>query len=299
MEDEEQKLISVCYVEERGKAAPLVLYVIPSKDETRSYYYNVINLKRVDKTFTTDDCMVELSTPFVVERRNVDYILDESRLLGYPCLVKFASLDCLIDENDLVLPVDTDYDNSLAVEANKRYLALPHILFQSAEGFTNNLGQIIYGKTATVEEILFPKVFACKGEDVLPAFKIARVPQLSQRSLEDVMRNLIGKLYSLSGSYMPSNINYKGFDIQIVDFKTVDQSQVAKYEFDPLLQPLACSHRNEDKLRFIIVTYKDGRRQACTAQTLDDGKTYRVREPLPPKDSSKASATSSSKTAAN
>lgn len=271
---EEQKAISCYYIEAADKE-PVMIYSVPDKCKDRSHLYNALNLKKIDASDYRNVTSKEIITPFLVELKNDEYVLDESRLLGYVYLVKFLVGSC---NND-------GYDNN-----NDE----PQILFQTSEGFANSSGQIVSGKAVMVEEMLFPKVFSCQGEDTLSAFKITRVPQLSQRSLEDVMRNLVGKLYNISGNYMPASINYKGFNVPVAQFETISKDNIAKIEYDPILQPLACSHRNEDKLRFIIVICKDGKRYACKAQTLDEGKTYQVPKSLAKTSSSATSATSAS-----
>lgn len=270
---EEQKVINCYYIEAVGKE-PVTVYSVPDRaNDGATHLYNVTNLKKVDPKDYLGATNKEIITPFVVELKNKEYVLDESKLLGYIYLVKFSpgSLSPNAMGNDS--PISNEDDS---VDYNT-----PQALFQTSEGFVDKCGQLIQGKAVMVEEMLFPKLFSCQGEDVLPTFKITRVPQLSQRSLEDVIRNLVGKLYNISGNYMPTNVNYKGFNVPVVQFETVNKDNILKIDYDPILQPLACSHRNEDKLRFVIVTCKDGKRYACKAQTLDEGKTYQMPKPLP------------------
>ena len=90
--------------------------------------------------------------------------------------------------------------------------------------------------------------------------------KLSQRSLEDLISVLIGRLYEKSGGILPADIDYNGETIKIVDYSAIPQSEIVSITSDPLLEPFACSHRNKKGICSIIVKTRDGKSYLCRAQ---------------------------------
>jgi len=245
MSREHLNIIDSYYMKDTdGKSA--AVYIIKDSSKNCKYLYDVRNLKKVDYI---DPGFTRILSPIPVEIQCDKIVLSVSRLIGQPQLLHLVDVD------------------------------VPVIGFQTNYGFVDGDYHLITKNIALIEDVMFPKFFECTGESTLTS--IIKPNRLSQRSVEDVVRNLVCKIYGISGSYMPNFVNYKGQDIPIVEFNTIPESTIKKIDYDPILQPLACSHHNKDKLRFVIVTCYDGTYYASKAQTLDDGKTYRVPVPLP------------------
>jgi hypothetical protein len=244
MSREHPNVIDAFLMHDQGKSS--VVYIINDNDKNYKHIYDVRTLKKVEYVSPN---FTRIVSSIPVEFQAEKLILSISRLIGQPQLLYF---------------VDSE---------------IPQIGFQNNYGFVDDECRLITKNISSVEDVCFPKFFECSGEPTLVS--VIKPNRLSQRSFEDVVRNLICKIYGISGSFMPTSINYKGQDIPIVPFETITESTIKTVDYDPILQPLACSHHNKDKLRFVIVTCYDGSRYATKAQTLDEGKTYQVPKALP------------------